>query len=62
MRFHVASFSDGVLHMTDVWDSEELFGAFVQTRILPGLRQLGIPGMPDVTIQPTHEVTTVHGA
>ena len=38
MRFHVASFGEGVLRMTDVWDSEELFGAFVQTRILPGLR------------------------
>ncbi len=23
-RFHVASFGDGVLRMTDVWDSEEL--------------------------------------
>ena len=34
MRFHVASFGDGVLRMTDVWDSEELFGTFVQTRIL----------------------------
>ena len=30
MRFHVASFGDGTLRMTDVWDSEEQFGAFVQ--------------------------------
>ena len=42
MRFHVTSFGDGILRMTDVGDSEELFGTFVQTRILPGLRQLGI--------------------
>jgi hypothetical protein len=62
MRFHVASFGDGELRMTDVWDSEELFGTFVQTRILPGLQQLGIPGMPDVIIQPAHEVTAVDGA
>ncbi len=61
MRLHVASFGDGVLRMTDVWDSEELFGAFVQTRILPGLGKLGIPGMPDVIIQPAHEVTVVDG-
>ena len=39
MRFHVASFGDGILRMTDVWDSEELSGPSVQTRILPGLRQ-----------------------
>ena len=57
MRLHVASFGDGVLSMTDVWDSEELFGTFVQTRILPGLRQLGIPGQPDMITQAAHEVT-----
>jgi hypothetical protein len=57
MRLHVASFGGGVLRMTDVWDSEELFGAFVQTRILPGLRQLGIPGQPDMIAQAAHEVT-----
>jgi len=62
MRSHVASFGDDVLRMTDVWDSEELFGAFVQTRILPGLQQLGISGMPDVIIQAAHEVTAVHVA
>ena len=62
MRPHVASFGEGGLSMTDVWDSEELFGAFVQTRILPGLQQLGIPGMPDVIIQAAHEVTAVDGA
>src|SRR5579863_370518 len=61
MRFHVASFGDGVLRMTDVWDSEELFGAFVQTRILPGLRQLGIPGQPDMITQAAHEITAVDG-
>ena len=61
MRFHVASFGDGVLRMTDVWDSEELFGTFVQTRILPGLRQLGIAGQPDMITQAAHEVTTAEG-
>ena len=61
MRFHVASFGDGVLRMTDVWDSEELFGAFVQTRILPGLRQLGIPGQPEMITQAAHEVTAIAG-
>jgi hypothetical protein len=62
MRFHVASFGDGVLRMTDVWDSEEQFGTFVQTRILPGLRQLGIPGQPDMISRTAHEVTAVNGA
>jgi hypothetical protein len=62
MRFHVASFDDGVLRMTDVWDSEEQFGAFVQTRILPGLQQLGIPGQPEMITSPVHELTEVRVA
>jgi hypothetical protein len=61
MRIHVASSGDGVLRMTDVRDSEELFATFVQTQILPGLRQLGIPGQPDMITQATHEVTIADG-
>ena len=62
MRLHVASFGDGVLRMTDVWDSQEQFGAFVETRILPGLGKLGISGMPEVTFQDAHEVWAANGA
>jgi hypothetical protein len=62
MHFHVASFGDGVLRMTDVWDSEEQFGAFVQTRIMPGLQQLGIPGQPEMITSPVHELTDVRVA
>ncbi len=61
MRIHVASFGEGVARMTDVRDSEELFATFVQTRILPGLRQLGIPGQPDMITQAAHEVTITDG-
>ena len=59
MRFHVASFGDGTLRMTGVWDSEDQFGAFVQTRIMPGIRQLGIPGQPEMITQTAHELTDV---
>ena len=59
MHFHVASFSDGILRMTDVWDSEEQFGAFVERRIFPGLQQLGIAGQPEMLTAPVHELTDV---
>ena len=36
-------------------------GAFVQTWILPGLRQLGIPGQPEMITQAAHEVTAIAG-
>ncbi len=62
MRFHVASFSDGVLRMTDVWDSEEQFGEFVQHRIAPGLAQLGINGLPETITASVHELTDVRAA
>ncbi len=62
MRFHVASFDDGVLRMTDVWDSAEQFDEFVASRILPGLQQVGITGQPDVIVAPAHELTDVSTA
>jgi hypothetical protein len=62
MRFHVASFGDGILRMTDVWDSEEQFGVFVETRIVPGLQQLGIAGQPEMLVAPAHELTDARSA
>ena len=59
MHFHVASFKDGILRMTDVWDSEEQFGVFVETRIVPGLQTLGISGLPEVITAPVHDLTDV---
>jgi hypothetical protein len=57
MRFHVASYANGILRMLDVFDSEEQFDVFVETRILPGLRKLGIPGYPEKIVAPVHELT-----
>ena len=59
MPFHVASFKDGVLRMADVGDSEEQFGTFVETRIVPGLQGLGITGLPEVITAPVHDLTDV---
>ena len=59
MRLHVATFSDGELAMTDVWDSEEQFMTFVQTRIMPGVSQLGIAGQPETSISPLYELNNV---
>lgn len=56
MTYHVASYDEDTLHMTDVWDSEEQFVAFVQTRIIPGLQQLGIEGMPQSIVNQAHDV------
>jgi hypothetical protein len=56
--FHVAAFGDGALHVTDVWDSAEDFQAFVEQRLMPGVKQAGIEGEPKVTVLPAHNVFT----
>jgi hypothetical protein len=56
MRLHVATFGDGALNMTDVWDSEAQFMTFVQTQIMPAVSQLGIAGQPETTVGPLYEL------
>lgn len=56
MTYHVASFDDGTLRMTDVWDSQEQFDDFVRTRIVPGLQQLGIRALPQSIVNPVHDL------
>jgi hypothetical protein len=59
MRFHVACYESGILRMLDVFDTEEQFDDFVQTRIIPGLHKLGIDSVPEKIVAPVHELTDV---
>jgi hypothetical protein len=54
--FHVAAFEGGTLHVTDVWESAEAFGAFVETRLMPGVQQVGISGAPETSISEAQRV------
>jgi hypothetical protein len=56
MTFHVASFEGDTLRMLDIWDSEEQFMNFVQTRIMPAVAQVGLAGQPDMMVTSTHDV------
>jgi hypothetical protein len=56
--YHVAAFDDQGLRVTDVWESAEHFQQFVAQRLMPGVKQLGIAGEPQVEIYPTHRVFT----
>lgn len=49
---HVPWFVDGGLRVTDVWESAEQFNAFVESRLRPGTREVGIEGEPRVEIHP----------
>src|ERR1700710_577043 len=56
MTFHVASFEGDTLRMLDIWDSEEQFMTFAQTRIMPAVAQVGLNGQPDMTVTSMHDV------
>jgi hypothetical protein len=54
--FHVVAVTDRGVRVTDVWESAEAFQRFVQDRLMPGVKELGIPGEPNVEILPAHRV------
>jgi len=56
MSFHVASFEGDILRMLDIWDSEEQFMTFVQTRIMPAVAQVGLAGQPDMIVTSAHDL------
>jgi len=56
--FHVASFSDKGLRVTDLWQSAEAFQTFVEKRLMPGVKEAGIEGEPRVQIHPVHNLFT----
>jgi hypothetical protein len=49
---HVAGFDEGDLRVTDVWDSPEQFQRFVEERLMPAVKEIGIEGEPEVRFYP----------
>ncbi len=54
--YHVAAIDQTGLHVTDVWESAEDFQRFVDTRLMPGVEQMGIAGEPRVVVYPVHKI------
>ena len=55
-QFHVAWFDDDGFHVLDLWESAEAFNGFVESRLMPGLREIGIEGEPSVTLSEAQAV------
>ncbi|MFC9506846.1 hypothetical protein [Streptomyces sp. NPDC057002] len=51
---HVAWFEAGVLHVTDVWNAEADFHRFFAERLAPAVKEVGLPGQPEVHFAPAH--------
>jgi hypothetical protein len=56
LLFHVSAFDGKGLRITDVWESAEHFQSFTENQLIPGTKQVGIPGEPKVEIYPAHAV------
>ena len=54
--FHVAYFTNGGINVIDVWDSPQQFDRFFETRLGPGIQQVGIAGQPDIQWYEAHAV------
>ena len=54
--FHVASFDDDSLRITDVRESAEAFERFNDERLGPATAAVGIQGEPEVEIRPAHRI------
>jgi hypothetical protein len=55
-NFHVSSFDDHGLRVTDVWDSAEDFQRFVDERLTPVVQEIGIAGEPEIEITQVHAI------
>jgi hypothetical protein len=59
---HACGFDDkGDLHVADVWDSPEAMNDFVNSRLMPAMKKLGIPP-PAVSVFPLHNANVYPAA
>jgi len=50
--YHVAAVAEDGLRVVDVWESAAAFQAFVDTRLMPVVKHVGITAEPKVTLLP----------
>ena len=56
-KYHVVSFDDQGIRVTDVWESADAFNRFVEQRLMPGVQKVGIAGQPEVEIIEVHRIS-----
>ena len=53
---HLTWFEDGVNYNVDAWEDEAALEAFATERLGPAMAQAGVDSVPEIAIQPAHEV------
>lgn len=51
-KLHVAGFDADGMHITDIWESEDHFNGFMNSRLAAGIQQVGLEGEPEVRFVP----------
>jgi len=55
-KLHVAYFAKDGFHVVDVWDSAQDFSTFVETRLTPGVKKIGVKSQPQIEISEAHAI------
>ncbi len=59
--FHAASFDNsGIFHVSDVWESEDQWNNFLNTRLMPYMQKNKVPPLK-TEIFPVHNVNALSG-
>ena len=53
---HVAGIDGDAVRVTDVWESAEQFERFVEERLMPVVKEIGIEGEPEVRFYPVQSI------
>jgi hypothetical protein len=59
--FHAAGQDGDDMRVFDIWESAEDFQRFVEERLMPAVREIGIEGDPDVKLYAVHRVFAPDG-
>jgi hypothetical protein len=59
--FHAAGRDGDALRVFDVWESPRHFQAFVEERLMPGVREIGIEGDSEARFYDLHRVFAPDG-
>jgi hypothetical protein len=53
---HMAALTDEGLEVCEVWQTELAFHGFLEHRLLPVVGELEVPGLPQITLVPLHNL------
>ena len=55
--FHVSSFDERGIHVIDLWDSNEEFNSFIEKRLMPEVKKMGVTTLPQVEVYDSYSIS-----